>query len=103
MDFNQSGPPGRAKWDELYPELSALNGGRLTMAIAVAEAPAQVRELVTLVEAHPLALTWDGRKVGLREIDKAKLAESMDVVVRCVEIVDGEQELVCRWLASLLR
>jgi hypothetical protein len=55
------------------------------------------------VEAHPLALVWDGQRVDLRETDKARAAECFAVVRRCVEIVTEHQEEVCQWLASLLR
>ncbi len=78
MQCNQAGPPGLEDWEAQYPALLAEHGAPINQQVALAEAPAQVLELLALVEAHPLELTWDDRKVGLREIDKAKLAESMD-------------------------
>lgn len=103
MRLNQAGPPGLEDWEALHPALFALHGAPIGLAVAMAEAPAEVRELVALVEAHPLALIWDGQRVGLRETDKARAAECFEVVRRCVEIVTDHQEEACQWLASLLR
>lgn len=103
MQGNQVGPPGLEDWEELYPELFALHGGPITLAVALAAAPAVVRELVALAEAHGLALSWDGKAVVLREADKARAAQEPEALMRCVEIVADYQEELRAWLAPLIR
>lgn len=103
MQGKHNGPPGLEDWEALYPELFARHGGPLTVASVSADAPAPVRELLTLLEAHPLELAWDGRLVVVRETDKAQAAGCLGVVRRCVQLVEEHQEDLARWLAPLLR
>ncbi|MFH1033817.1 MAG: hypothetical protein V1806_04865 [Pseudomonadota bacterium] len=103
MQGNQNGPPGLEDWEELYPELFARHGGPITLAVALADAPAVVQELVALSEAHGLALSWDGRAVILKEADKAQAAQAQAAVTRCVDIVADHQEELRTWLAPLIR
>jgi hypothetical protein len=100
---NQSGPPGLEDWEELYPELFALHGDPITLAVALADAPAVVRELVDLAQAHGLDLAWDGRAVVLKEADKGQAAQAMEALTRCVDIVADHQEELGAWLAPLIR
>lgn len=103
MQGNQGGPPGLEDWEELYPELFAVHGGPITLAVALADAPAVVQELVDLAEAHGLALSWDGKAVMVKEADKARAAQALEAVTRCVAIVIDHQEELRAWLAPLIR
>ncbi|MCB2187669.1 MAG: hypothetical protein KQJ78_14705 [Deltaproteobacteria bacterium] len=103
MNKRETGPPGLADWEQAFPALFAVHGGPVTLAAALGDAPAPVRELVDLVEAHPLELFRTGEgAVSIREADKEAAARVLPVVERAIDLVTGHQEEVRAWLGSLI-
>jgi len=96
------GASGPADWEAKFPRLFAEHGGRVTMSVAVADAPEAVRRVVALVESLPLAFIRAGEFVALRETDKAAAAEALEAVARATALLDEHHDEVKVWIWHMI-
>jgi hypothetical protein len=99
----RKGPPGLVDWEEAFPALARVHGGKIDLEAVTQDAPTSVRYLVHAHCHGPMELYVSGLNVGIRERDKQEAAKYRDMVDKCVGIVLDNQEEVATWLWSLIR
>jgi hypothetical protein len=91
---------GLADWEAMFPRLFELHGKPITMSAALAHAPDVVRELVALIEEHPLELYRYQDAVVMKETDAA--AKAPEAVNRAMDILEAHQDLAKEWLWQMI-